>query len=159
VHGLPKGKGKGRADIRVDLEEWAAQAGPELPKDICQFMGLPILVCFCCPMPSIKDYQKLYVGPDYLSSNAHKSFLGKDIIEMHLEFMAHKVAGEAMIRKGQNEHGHLFHSDEELIKLVTWTLGTTAAHLHYGPPMIHQRVVVGKLGRGSSQHFARGWQL
>jgi hypothetical protein len=46
-------------------------------------------------------------------SSSAKLSLGKDIVDLHTEFLACKSTGQSKIAIGQKLHPHMFHSDEE----------------------------------------------
>jgi hypothetical protein len=116
---LPSGKGKGpaKADlVEQGVRQALTEAVRSVPEGICPKAGVYTLLCFCCPMPSIEDYRRLYVHdtgyPPVLSS------MGKSIIDLHSEFKARKAAQEPAIREAQTKHGKIFHQDEDLAAVI-----------------------------------------
>jgi hypothetical protein len=116
---LPAGKGKGvaKADSVAKGVELALQdASASVPEGICAKMGVYTLLCFCCPMPDVETYCKLYVHEE--GDNPIRSSLGRSIIDLHTEFTTRKGAQEAAIRAAQSSHSKVFHQDEELAVVI-----------------------------------------
>jgi hypothetical protein len=129
----PRRKGKGKAKAGTAGEYLGAmiqEAGDAMPEGICRKEGVFTLLCFCCPMPPLKTYCKLYVPSEdpcrVLSS------LGKSIINLHAKFGARKAAGKAAIHEAQSTHSKIFHQDEELSAVIAQCL-SYVSDTPYGP--------------------------
>jgi hypothetical protein len=85
----------GEAGVEGVLQEVAAS----VLEGICSKEGVYSLLCFCCPMPPLKSFQRLYVPKEDVGLVLLN--LGKSIIDLHSEFGARKVAGEAAIQEAQ----------------------------------------------------------
>jgi hypothetical protein len=119
--------GTGKLGVDEALREVAAA----VPEGICGKEGVYMLLCFCCPMPPIETYRRLFVpkeGVDAVLLN-----LGKSIIDLHSEFSARKAAGEAAIREAQTMHSKIFHQDEELAAVIARCEGIIGRDAPYGP--------------------------
>jgi hypothetical protein len=105
-------KGKGKS---------ATLESPPHPMKDCPNSNseLPILLCFCCPMMEFAHYQQLYVGKDFQSDTTPKTSDDKDIIQLHSEFTIRKMNGEAFTRRAQKDFPDGFHSDEELVVIIS----------------------------------------
>jgi hypothetical protein len=111
------GKGKAKADSVAEGVAGALRdAAASVPEGICAKSGTYTLLCFCCPMPTMEAYRKLYVHEG--GSELIRSSLGQSIIDLHSEFSACKAAQEPAIRVAQTTHKKVFHKDEELAVII-----------------------------------------
>jgi hypothetical protein len=117
----------GKTGVDMALREAAAV----VPEGICATEGVYTLLCFCCPLPPLETYQRLYVPKEGVSSIL--SNLRKSIIDLHSEFGARKAAGEAAIREAQTTHSKIFHQDKELAAVISRCECAIGRDMPYGP--------------------------
>jgi hypothetical protein len=92
---------------------------PLYPSETCEHDDdLSRLLCFCCPMLQFAEYQELYVGKGFISAEAPKLADGKDIIQLHSEFVIRKSKDAAFIRDAQMKFPDDFHSDDDLADII-----------------------------------------
>jgi hypothetical protein len=82
-------------------------------------------------MVDLDTFRSRYV-PDHGDDNIRTPD-GKSIIDLHTEFKTRKAVGERLTRKGQAEHAHSFHQDEELAAIIAQCEQRKTDSLHYGP--------------------------
>jgi hypothetical protein len=129
---MGKGKGKAKAESSGDhLESMIREAGEAMPADICRKEGVYNLLCFCCPVPPLGTYHKLYVPKE--DTALILTNLGKSIIDLHSEFGAWKAAGKKVICKAQTTHSQIFHQDKELNAVITQCVAWIMKDVPYGP--------------------------
>jgi hypothetical protein len=130
---LPGGKGKTTAKAgsgEEGVSEAIREAAAAVPEGICGKEGVYTLLCFCCPMPSLETYRRLYVTNE--PDTPILSRLGKSIIDLHSEFAARKAAQEPAIQEAQATHSRIFHQDEELAAIIA-QCEHQAGSTSYGP--------------------------
>jgi hypothetical protein len=54
-----KGKDKAKADMEMNIAQSIEEVGKEMPAEICHNTGDFKLVCFCCPMPPLEEFQSV----------------------------------------------------------------------------------------------------
>jgi hypothetical protein len=110
-------KGGGRSSKGKERE--VKEDSPLYPSETCAHDDdLSRLLCFCCPMLQFAEFQELYVGKDFVSSEAPKMADGKDIIQLHSEFVIRKSKTAAFIRDAQMKFPNEFHSDSDLADII-----------------------------------------
>jgi hypothetical protein len=133
VRTLPEGKGKGKAkagSVAEGVADALREASASVPEGICTKSGVYTLLCFCCPMPSVETFQRLYVHDK--GDEPIRSSLGRSIIDMHPEFLTRKAVQEPAIRAAQASHSKAFHQDEELAAVIA-QCEHRGGSLSYGP--------------------------
>jgi hypothetical protein len=70
-------------------------------------------------MLQFAEFQELYVGKNFVSAEAPKLEDGKDIIQLHSEFVIRKSKGEAFIWDAQKKFLGDFHSDDILADIIS----------------------------------------
>jgi hypothetical protein len=127
-----QGKDKAKVDlVKAGIDEAIQEAAAVVPEGICGKEGVYTLLCFCCPMPLLETYCRLFVPEE--GSASILSNLGKSIIDLHSEFGAWKAAGKTAIREAQSTHSKIFHQDEELAAVIARCEAAINKNTPYGP--------------------------
>jgi hypothetical protein len=114
AHPVQGGGGSGKGKKKEEKADT-----PLYPQETCSNDdNVSWLLCFCCPMLQFTEYQELYVGKNFVLVEAPKLEDGKDIIQLHSEFMIRKSKDEAFIQDAQKKFPEDFHSDDELADII-----------------------------------------
>ncbi|KAN0136319.1 hypothetical protein V8E53_005924 [Lactarius tabidus] len=124
-------KGKERAPpYSPPLEVFIVPEVKNMPLPLCPTeKGKNILLCMCCPLPSVAEYQKQFVSPrpnvtdtTALPTACIVSLKGKSIVDLYLELGRHKAYRTAILAGDEDACTQLRamdrHNDDEVMELL-----------------------------------------